>query len=96
MLKGVNLTGSPRRYRECAADGHFGIMQLWEAAAQQSQREDGCSRVLSHLSPYRLTSLLIQHDQSPDAGIFTLADRQEETKTEEEEKTNRGINVRDQ
>lgn len=29
-------------------------------------------------SPYQLTSLLIQHDQSPDAGIFTLTDRQAE------------------
>lgn len=29
-------------------------------------------------SPYQLTSLLIQHDQSPDAGIFTLTDRQTE------------------
>lgn len=28
--------------------------------------------VFSDLSPHQLTSLLVQHDQSPDAGIFTL------------------------
>ena len=51
-------------------------------------------------SPYQLTSLLIQHDQSPDAGIFTLTDRQAERergkKEKEENLGERGINVTDQ
>lgn len=34
-------------------------------------------------SPFQLTSLFIQHDQSPDASIFTLTDRQTEKEREE-------------
>lgn len=30
--------------------------------------------LLDVISPYQLTSLLVQHDQSPDTGIFTLTD----------------------
>lgn len=37
------------------------------------------------ISPCKLTSLLVQHDQSPDAGIFTLTDRQKENGKEDSE-----------
>lgn len=36
--------------------------------------------------PCQLTSLLIQHDQSPDAGIFALTDRKEKEEMGREKK----------
>lgn len=43
-------------------------------------------------SPFQLTSLLIQHDQSPDAGIFTLTDRQAGKEREEKRKVRKKKN----
>lgn len=42
------------------------------------------------ISPCQLTSLLIQHDQSPDAGIFTLTDRRREGKKRKDRGGKRG------
>lgn len=42
-----------------------------------SKKESGAEQVKA-MSPCSLTSLFVQHDESPDAGIFTLTDRQKE------------------
>lgn len=56
---------------------HYAQEEWWESRFKV--RKDATERAEA-FSPFQLTSLLIQHDQSPDSGIFTLTDRQTDGK----------------